>query len=694
MLKEEDMKARMLIGLVLLFAAATVFGFQSAQDVFQQALSKERVEGNLKEAIVLYQKTIDLSKEEALSAKAQLQIGFCYEKLGLQEAEIAFKLVIEKYPGQTEAVRLAKERLANISVSAAAGAPVSASGLTLRKLDIPKGMISPDGNYIASDQDELDLFLYDISAGKKSTLRKRGEKSNSLFSGALWAPDSKRFAYVWRLQEISSLNIWDIAAGSTKMIYKNAEINIVSLAGWTPDQKAIFIYYRIKDQSRFLGRVSLADGALTEVLADNHIGSPPVLSPDGRYIALNYNIPSKGSEIRCLSADGQTTSVLLSPLYRDLVHLWSPDGRYVIFSSQRSGQNAFWRLEVKDGRAVGDPVFIANAGDINYVGITKPGSLYYSTYSMVEDAFTSKIDLETGKTLQPPQKIEPQSVGRTTTPFFSADGKSLGYFFRKNVAGNPTFHDTFKIKDIDSESTREIPLEIPASPAFMQLPRWSRDGKFIHMFGAKSGQRGLIRLNVVTGQSELIANDQGILAWSSEGKVVYLIDRGTLPPKLLEQKAKLVRKDIDSGESRVLYQGAVGEIMFGVKLSPDESFLGFYSFPVEAEKDPKFKIIPAHSAAQDGKDNALSFPSSRGGLFNWDQDGKGLVKLIITSSDDPPSYRLAFYPKLDPKMTPVELELKTRSANIAFHPDGRTIAFTDRTVSEEFWVLENFLPKK
>ena len=73
------MKARMMIGL----AFVCMFGFaglQTSQEYFQKALSKERAEGNLREAIVLYQKAIEASKDESLAAKAQLQIGLCYEE--------------------------------------------------------------------------------------------------------------------------------------------------------------------------------------------------------------------------------------------------------------------------------------------------------------------------------------------------------------------------------------------------------------------------------------------------------------------------------------------------------------------------------------------------------------------------------------------------------------------------------------
>ncbi len=49
--------------------------------------------------------------EKEYGAKSQLYIGLCYEKMGRQEAQKAFQKVIDNYPEQTEAVKLANKKL-------------------------------------------------------------------------------------------------------------------------------------------------------------------------------------------------------------------------------------------------------------------------------------------------------------------------------------------------------------------------------------------------------------------------------------------------------------------------------------------------------------------------------------------------------------------------------------------------------
>lgn len=106
--------ALFIIVLALLFLSLASPALQNGYDLFQKALAKERAEGNLEEAITLYQKVIGETKDKSLTAKAQLRIGICFEKLGKQEAQKAYQKVIDNYPQQTEAVKMAKKKLSNL----------------------------------------------------------------------------------------------------------------------------------------------------------------------------------------------------------------------------------------------------------------------------------------------------------------------------------------------------------------------------------------------------------------------------------------------------------------------------------------------------------------------------------------------------------------------------------------------------
>ena len=135
------------------FIASGELRSQNAQDLFQKALTLEREVGNLQEAISLYEKAVEVSRDQALAARAQLRIGVCYEKLGMQEARKAFQKVIENYPQQLAEVKEAKERISRLG----AGSGKIPSQPKFRKIQIPgnpqNGALSPDGKKLAFESE-------------------------------------------------------------------------------------------------------------------------------------------------------------------------------------------------------------------------------------------------------------------------------------------------------------------------------------------------------------------------------------------------------------------------------------------------------------------------------------------------------------------------------------------------------------
>src|SRR5206468_542423 len=92
---------------------ATVVTAQNGNDLFQQGLQKERADGDVQGAIQIYQRIVrEFSSNRALVARALVQLGGCYEKLGQSKAQDFYNQVIASYSDQTEMVLQAKSRLA------------------------------------------------------------------------------------------------------------------------------------------------------------------------------------------------------------------------------------------------------------------------------------------------------------------------------------------------------------------------------------------------------------------------------------------------------------------------------------------------------------------------------------------------------------------------------------------------------
>ena len=110
-------------------AATTVQ--QDGRDLFQQALLRERADGQLEEAIEIYKSVLDVAADDrGLAAQALVRIGACYEKLGRPEATDTYEQVLREYADEAEQVAEARERLAALEVGSTPPSPT----MTVREL--------------------------------------------------------------------------------------------------------------------------------------------------------------------------------------------------------------------------------------------------------------------------------------------------------------------------------------------------------------------------------------------------------------------------------------------------------------------------------------------------------------------------------------------------------------------------------
>jgi TolA-binding protein len=66
-----------------------------------KAIQLEEVRGKQEEATEVYQTIVkDFQENKPIAAKAQFHIGLCYEKLGMKQAQNAYREVVNNYPDQ------------------------------------------------------------------------------------------------------------------------------------------------------------------------------------------------------------------------------------------------------------------------------------------------------------------------------------------------------------------------------------------------------------------------------------------------------------------------------------------------------------------------------------------------------------------------------------------------------------------
>ena len=669
----------------------TAFGFQTSPEfkvIFEKAKFTMETKGNLEEAIKLFNEIIEkYSDEREYAAKSQLYIGLCYEKLGLKEAQKAYQKVVDTYPEQTEAVKLANEKL-SILLRAEAVIRKEDKEFSIRQVwagpdvDI-EGAPSPDGRYLSyMDRETGDLAIYEIATGKKRRLTNKGtwQESDEFALFSRWSPDSKNIAYSWFKKDGTyDLRIIWIDGSGLRILCSG----YVEPTGWSPDGKHILAnFYKSKETNKIV-LVSVADGSM-RVIKDLGIHSTAwgSFSPDGRYIVYNFQ-PKEDTpnhDISLLSTDGSSEISLVKHPAHEFVLGWTPDGKNILFASDRTGTFDAWVIHLSEGKPQGVPELIKKGiGKIWPMGFTQKGSFYYGISQDKWDVYIATLDPNTGKILAQPKKEIKRFEGSNNSPDYSPDGKYLAYV---SVRGTKTFisglPNVLCIRSLENGEERELFPELKG----IILPRWSPDGRTILLFGMdKKDRSGIYQIDAQTGEVKPIVQNMLIkyYSWTLSGKAVFYTIKD--PNNKL---SCIIMRNLDTGEEKELYRQSSPTSMSGLALSHDGSWLAF----VEGNKI--LKVMPAAGGETRNLFELKKAESIRGRGIAWTPDG--LHILFVKGWPRGELWRIS---AKDGEPQKLGLEM-IRLRYLSVHPDGQHIAFSSlgsTTKIQEIWVMENFLPE-
>ncbi|MGB7294906.1 MAG: tetratricopeptide repeat protein, partial [Candidatus Aminicenantales bacterium] len=465
------------------------FAAQNGYDLFQKALAKERGEGNLEEAIALYQKVIQETKDESLAAKAQYRIGICFEKLGKEKAVLAqeaFQKVVDKYPAQADTVRMAREKLI---VFAKAQAPSTPAGgdLTVRKIGLSDstGTPAPDGSFISiAHWPKGNLAVRDLT-GDSIRLLTKNATGDTFVGHSVVSPDSRKIAYSW-YDEKYNFGLWliNVDGSGKRRLYRGQGDWHIEPSDWSPDGSLILAVHTLSypSQASQIVLVASADGSM-KVLKELGRKAPSntCFSPDGRFIAYDYpSGQSTANDIFVMTAEGGQEVPLVENPADDRLLGWTPDGRYVMFSSDRAGNVGAWVVPVQGGQAHGTPKLVKHdLGSIEPMGFTRDGTFYYGIGGWKHDVYAQDVGLDGGKLLGQPELAVKSFVGSNGMPAWSPDGGNLAYISGRTATAASSKSHALCIRDSKSGGERVLFPDLD----WFQWPRWSPDGKALIVVG-------------------------------------------------------------------------------------------------------------------------------------------------------------------------------------------------------------------
>jgi hypothetical protein len=248
------------IGLVLVLAViGTGLAPQSAADLYQRALTMEKAEGNLEEAIALYQKVVDNGDDEALAAQAQFHIGLCYEKLGLAKARDAYQRVIDRFPRQVEVVKTARDKLALLA-AARPDKPGASGEINSRRVYDGNGpewgnALSSDGRYLVyTDWTTGDMAVVDLVTKQHRHITDAGgldKRTGGFGETSAFSPDDKQVAYCWQGgDKVSELRVINFDGTDPRVLYRDERAVWIRPHAWSADGKNILILLMVTTDCR------------------------------------------------------------------------------------------------------------------------------------------------------------------------------------------------------------------------------------------------------------------------------------------------------------------------------------------------------------------------------------------------------------------------------------------------------------
>jgi len=662
--------------LMLILAVSLVAGIAPAaenpSDLFQQALVKERTEGNLPEAIKLYQRIVDkYASNRKVAAQALLQLAECQTKLGDAQARKSLERLVRDFADQKEAVAQARVRLA------ALGGPGAGGGLVTRRVLTDAsgvgGVLTADGKYISKiDGSTGDVVQFEVASGQRTRITNRGPwtETSASYENQAFSRDGKQIAYCSYTKDLPhQLRIRNLDGSGLRTLYSEKGSHVHPL-DWSPDAGSI-LALRYRNKASELTLISTADGSMRVLRS---ITSPWLsfrmasFSPDGRFVA--FSVMREGSppniDVVLMTADGRNEVVVAGHPAEDRLLRWTPDGRSLVFLSDRSGTWDIWTVHITGGKQQGEPELLKK--DFGYdvsgvLGFAAGGSFYYKTYTSSGRIYNGEVDLETGKVLVPPAPVTTRYTGLPSQPTWSPDGRNLLYLSeRGSEAGSSGIgNNTLTIR---SATTGEERLLSPRLRWVNQIS-WAPDGRSVLAVGWTVTETGSFRIDTETSGITKLPGEVGMIPkLCPDGKTLVFLIAGPI----------IKKRNLDTGEESEVAKA--GNMHYD--LSPDGREVVF-------QVDHAVKTVSLNG----GEPREL-FRDSAAGYYGlgWTRDGRYIIVQAVGKA----SSEIWRVPAQGG--TPLKLDLSVpKMDSFALHPDNRRFAFSvDEGSKSELWVLENFLP--
>jgi eukaryotic-like serine/threonine-protein kinase len=303
---------------------------------------------------------------------------------------------------------------------------------------------------------------------------------------------------------------------------------------WSPDSKEIACAdegpldpaYRRHPNSR-VWAVSVATGERRQVTKEDSI--QPNWSPHGNRIAYGGRRNAVQRDIWTIPAGGGEPTEVTNDQAIDGSPVWSPDGKYLYFASDRAGSMNVWRVPIEEqtGKVLGPAEAVTTPSTYS-----SHLSLSLGGRRMVYSQILSRANLQQVEFDPDTETVTGQPIWLTqgsrwaNTPHLSPDDEWLTFDSQRGKQD-----DLFVVKR-DGTGLRQLTDDLHKD----RQPRWSPDGKRIAFSSDRSGKWEIWMINSDGSGLKQLTYASGVVVtpqWSPDGtRIAYRNSGGS--PSIIE----------------------------------------------------------------------------------------------------------------------------------------------------------------
>jgi dipeptidyl aminopeptidase/acylaminoacyl peptidase len=422
---------------------------------------------------------------------------------------------------------------------------------------------SPEGDWIAytvtrrdfeEDESRSRIWMVPAEGGEAAALTAEDQSS----SHPRWSPDGRYLAFL-SARDDEPAQVWRLFRKGGEAVRLTDTAQAVDTFAWSPDSTRLLLV---------LQDASAAERAAHEQGDDYEEQTPPPWVIDRQQFKTDYvgYLDRRRSHLYVLDVASGTLTQLTFGDYDHAEPAWSPDGRSIAFTSNRTEEP-----------------------DDNY-----------NTDIWVVSADPSQAPSE-------PIQIT-RGQGPDGSPSWSPDGRSIAHTSVTDAAAIVYATAHLAVSSADGGGTRVLTADLDR---MIFSPRFSHDGKHLWFLLEDSGEQNLARIRPQGGRIErVIGGEQVVSAFAPgpDGAVATLISTPWLPPEVFRLDGKKLEQRSFTNRAALagLELGAVEKVRF--KSADGTAIEGFVIKPpgfVEGRRYPA--ILDIHGGPQAQYDYSFSF---------------------------------------------------------------------------------------